>query len=93
MPVFNAVFNPKIAAFFVSLFSQFLAEGQSTALHLAMAALAGAIDMIVYVTFVRLVTTQFVARAFTKFADLNDLILGVALLGFGSILLVQTIIK
>ena len=36
-----AVFNPKIAAFFVSLFSQYLAEGQSTELHLAMASLAG----------------------------------------------------
>ena len=36
-----ALFNPKIAAFFASLFSQYLAEGQSTMLHLAMASLAG----------------------------------------------------
>ena len=87
-----AVFNPKIAAFFVSLFSQYLAEGQSTMLHLAMASLAGWIDMVVYLIIVLLATTQFAARAFTKFAGLNDLILGSILLGFGTILLVQNLI-
>ena len=87
-----AVFNPKIAAFFASLFSQYLGEGQSTGLHLAMAALAGGIDMIVYVIVVMLATTQFAVGIFTKFASLNDLILGVILLGFGAILLVQNII-
>ena len=84
-----AVFNPKIAAFFASLFSQYLGEGQSTGLHLAMAALAGGIDMIVYVIVVMLATTQFAVGIFTKFASLNDLILGVILLWFGAILLVQ----
>lgn len=87
-----AVFNPKIAAFFVFLFSQYLAEGQSTMLHLAMASLAGGIDMVVYLIIVLLATTQFAARAFTKFAGLNDLILGSILLGFGTILLVQNLI-
>ena len=87
-----AVFNPKIAAFFASLFSQYLGEGQSTGLHLAMAALAGGIDMIVYVIVVMLATTQFAVGIFTKFASLNDLILGIILLGFGAILLVQNII-
>lgn len=87
-----AVFNPKIAAFFASLFSQYLGEGQSTGLHLAMAALAGGIDMIIYVIVVMLATTQFAVGIFTKFASLNDLILGVILLGFGAILLVQNII-
>ena len=87
-----AVFNPKIATFFASLFSQYLGEGQSTGLHLAMAALAGGIDIIVYVTVVMMATTQFVVGVFTKFASLNDLILGVILLGFGAILLVQNII-
>ena len=83
-----AVFNPKIAAFFASLFSQYLGEGQSTGLHLAMATLAGGIDMIVYVIVVMLATTQFAVGIFTKFASLNDLILGIILLGFGVILLV-----
>ena len=87
-----AVFNPKIAAFFASLFSQYLGEGQSTGLHLAMAALAGGIDMIVYVIVVMLATTPFAVGIFAKFASLNDLILGVILLGFGAILLVQNII-
>ena len=87
-----AVFNPKIAAFFASLFSQYLVEGQSTSLHLAMAALAGGIDMIVYVIVVMLATTQFAVSTFTRFVGLNDLILGVILLGFGTILLVQNII-
>ena len=87
-----AVFNPKIATFFASLFSQYLGEGQSTGLHLAMATLAGGIDMIVYVIVVLLATTQFAVDIFTKFASLNDLILGIILLGFGAILLVQNII-
>ena len=87
-----AVFNPKIAAFFASLFSQYLAEGQSTMLHLAMASLAGGIDMVVYLMVVLLATTQFAVRVFTKLAGLNDLILGSILLGFGTILLVQNLI-
>ena len=87
-----AVFNPKIAAFFASLFSQYLAEGQSTKLHLTMASLAAGVDMVVYLMVVLLATTQFAARAFTKFAGLNDLILGSILLGFGTILLVQNLI-
>ena len=87
-----ALFNPKIAAFFASLFSQYLAEGQSTMLHLAMASLAGGIDMFVYLMGVLMATTQFAARAFTKFAGLNDLILGSILLGFGTTLLVQNLI-
>ena len=87
-----ALFNPKIAAFFASLFSQYLAEGQSTMLHLAMASLAGGIDMVVYLMVVLLATTQFAVRVFTKLAGLNDLILGSILLGFGTILLVQNLI-
>ena len=87
-----ALFNPKIAAFFASLFSQYLAEGQSTMLHLAMALLAGGIDMVVYLMVVLLATTQLAVRVFTKFAGLNDLILGSILLGFGTILLVQNLI-
>ena len=87
-----AVFNPKIAAFFASLFSQYLAEGQSTGLHLAMASLAGGIDVVVYLMVVLLATTQLAARIFTKFAGLNDLILGSILLGFGTTLLVQNLV-
>ena len=87
-----AVFNPKIATFFASLFSQYLAKDQSTLLHLAMASLAGGIDMVVYLMVVLLATTQLAVRVFKKFAGLNDLILGSILLGFGTILLVQNLI-
>ena len=87
-----AVFNPKIAAFFVFLFSQYLAEGQSTKLYLSMAVLAGGIDMIVYVIIVLLATTELAAGIFAKFARLNDLILGSILLGLGTILLAQNMI-
>ena len=87
-----ALFNPKIAAFFASLFSLYLAEGQSTMLHLAMASLAGGIDMVVYLMVVLLATTQLAVRIFTKFAGFNNLILGSILLGFGTILLVQKLI-
>ena len=83
-----AVFNPKIAAFFASLFSQYLAEDQSIGLYLAAASLAG-VDMVVYLMVVLLATTQLAARLFTKFVGLNDLILGSILLGFGTTLLVQ----
>jgi threonine/homoserine/homoserine lactone efflux protein len=47
-----AAFNPKIAAFFASLFSQFFAEGQSLGLHVGMATLTGAIDVATYVIIV-----------------------------------------
>ena len=87
-----ALFNPKIAAFFASLFSQYLSEGQSTKLHLMMASLAGGVDMVVYLMVVLLATTQLAARIFAKYARLNDLILGSILLGFGNILLIQNLI-
>ena len=87
-----AVFNPKIVAFFASLFSQYLAEGQSSMLHLAMASLAGVIDMVVYLLVVLLATTQLAARIFKKFAEFNDWMLGSILLGFGVILLVQNLL-
>jgi len=87
-----ALFNPKIAAFFASLFSQYLAEGQSTKLHLTMASLAGGVDMVVYLMVVLLATTQLAARVFAKYARLNDLILGSILLGLGNILLIKNLI-
>ena len=87
-----AVLNPKIAAFFVFLFSQYLGEDQSTKLHLVMAVLAGGIDMVVYVFIVSLTNTHFAAHLFAKFARLNDLFLGGILLGLGTMLLVQNMI-
>ena len=47
-----AAFNPKIAAFFASLFTQFFAEGQSLSLHVGMATAAGVIDVVTYIIIV-----------------------------------------
>ena len=87
-----AVLNPKIAAFFVFLFSQYLGEDQPTKLHLVMAILVGGIDMVVYVFIVSITNTQFAALIFAKFARLNDLVLGGILLGLGTMLLVQNML-
>ena len=48
--------------------------------------------MVVYLMVVLLATSQLAVRVFTKFARLNDLVLGSILLGFGAILLVQNLI-
>ena len=88
-----AVLNPKIAAFFGSLFSLYLEGGQTTALHIVMAALAGGIDMIVYVLIVLVATMPRVTITFAKYASLNDLILGLVLVGFGMILFAQIFIN
>ena len=88
-----AVFNPKITAFFMSLFSQYLADGQSITLHLAMALVAGGVDMVVYLVVVLLATTQLAVSVSAKFSGLNDLILGSILLGFGTTLLIQNLIN
>ena len=53
-----AIFNPKIAAFFLSLFSQFLIVGQTFIIHLGMALLAGTIDTIAYLAMVTLASTS-----------------------------------
>ena len=53
-----AILNPKIAVFFFSLFSQFLVAGQTFAIHLGMATIAGVIDTFAYLTLVSLVSTS-----------------------------------
>ena len=51
-----AILNPKILAFFSSLFSQFLSPEQNFSIHIFMAIIAGFIDVSVYVIIVFLVT-------------------------------------
>ena len=51
-----AILNPKILAFFSSLFSQFLSPEQNFYIHMFMAIIAGFIDVSVYVIIVFLVT-------------------------------------
>ena len=57
-----AIFNPKIAAFFLSLFSQFLIVGQTFVIHLGMALLAGTIDTIAYLAMVNLASTSIMLK-------------------------------
>ncbi len=58
-----AILNPKILAFFSSLFSQFLSPEQNFSVHMFMAIIAGFIDVSVYVIIVFLVTL----KSFLKF--------------------------
>ena len=74
-----AVFNPKIAAFFISLFSQFLEQGQLVMLHLSMAGLAGFIDMAIYVFYAILASTAIVNGLMERYARLRDVIFAVIL--------------
>ena len=60
-----AILNPKIAAFFLSLFSQFLGSGQTSITHLGMATLAGLIDTVAYFLMVAWASTS----RMTKFLD------------------------
>ena len=53
-----AILNPKILAFFSSLFSQFLSPEQNFSIHILMAIIAGFIDLSVYVIIVLLVTLK-----------------------------------
>ena len=55
---FVAVFNPKIAIFFLSLFSQFLSSEQTYITHLFMAIIAGGIDTLVYCMIVLLASRK-----------------------------------
>ena len=54
----TAILNPKILAFFSSLFSQFLSPEQNFSIHIFMAIIAGFIDVSVYVIIVFLVTLK-----------------------------------
>ena len=67
-----AVLNPKIAAFFISLFSQFLDEKQQLVVHFSMAGLAGFIDMAVYLFYAVIASTALVHKLLERYARLRD---------------------
>ena len=84
-----AVFNPKIAAFFISLFSQFLSSDQSFAVHLTMAGLAGFIDMAVYIFYAVLASTAVVHGLMTRYARIRDGLFALILIGLSVSLFVS----
>ena len=62
-----ALLNLKIAIFFLSLFSQFLEEGQSFYIHLGMATVAGTIDTFAYIMMVTFASTSFALKFFSGY--------------------------
>ena len=62
-----AIFNPKIAIFFISLFSQFLSSDQTILVQSVMAAIAGGMDTIVYCGIVLLASTNNVSNLLEKY--------------------------
>lgn len=71
-----AIFNPKIAIFFLSVFSQFLSPGQSSLVHVQMALVAGTIDTLVYVGIVLLASSPVVKRLLIGPNRYRDLSIG-----------------
>lgn len=78
-----AVLNPKIAAFFLSLFSQFLEEGQSFYTHLVMAIIAGTIDTFAYLLMVMFASTSFALRFLSSYRTSLEFIFASLLLLVG----------
>ena len=84
-----AAFNPKIAAFFASLFSQFFAEGQSLGLHVGMATLAGVIDVVTYIIIVIALSGHMLRGVMAKNLHLFNRALGSLLLLIGISLMIS----
>ena len=77
---FIAILNPKIAVFFLSLFSQFLSKDQTYLTHFFMALMAGGIDAIVYCIIVILVSTKGTANFLEHFGSKVSLAFGIMLI-------------
>ena len=79
-----AILNPKILAFFSSLFSQFLSPEQTFSIHMSMAIIAGFIDVSVYVVIVFLVTLKSLLKFYREKIFLFEIAFGflLILLGF-----------
>ena len=78
-----AILNPKILAFFSSLFSQFLSAEQSFSIHMLMAIIAGFIDVSVYVIIVFLVTLNSLLEFYRKKIFLFEIAFGLCLILLG----------
>ena len=78
-----ALFNPKIATFFASLFSQFITPEQSIFTHLGMAGMAGFIDSSIYILMVFLASTKTSQSWLDRYQKQIDVSFSVLLLGLG----------
>ena len=88
-----AILNPKIAVFFLSLFSQFLSSEQTHITHLFMAILAGGIDTIVYCIIVILASTKGTASFLENHGPKVSLIFGIMLIILSLSLFVSMLTK
>ena len=77
---FVAVFNPKIAIFFLSLFSQFLSSEQTYITHLFMAIIAGGIDTLVYCMIVLLASRKRTVSFFDNYGTKISVIFAIMLI-------------
>jgi len=73
------ILNPKIAAFFASLFSQFVIPSQPLLTSLAMATTASFIDMAAYCMAAMVANTLLVKYLFLNYARVRDCIFGLLL--------------
>ena len=90
---FIAILNPKIAVFFLSLFSQFLSTEQTYLTHLLMAILAGGIDTIVYCIIVILASTKGTASFLEHYGSKVSLIFGIMLIFLSLSLIISMVMK
>ena len=74
-----AILNPKIAVFFLSLFSQFLNSEQIVGTHLGMAVLAGLIDTSAYLIMVSLISTSIMQTFLSSYKKSVEFFFGVIL--------------
>ena len=86
-----ALFNPKIATFFASLFSQFITPEQSVTTHLGMASLAGFIDGAIYVAMVCLASTRASQNWLERYQKQINICFAILLLALGLSLFVSQI--
>ena len=86
-----ALFNPKIATFFASLFSQFITPEQSIVTHLGMAGLPGFIDSSIYILMVFLASTQTSQNWLDRYQTKIDISFALLLLGLGFSLILSQI--
>tara|TARA_Y100001933_G_scaffold264641_1_gene331418 strand:+ start:1393 stop:2022 length:630 start_codon:yes stop_codon:yes gene_type:complete len=87
-----AIFNPKIAVFFLSLFSQFLSSDQTYITHFFMAIIAGGIDTLVYCIIVLLASRRHTASFFGNYGTKISIIFGILLIFLSLSLFVSLLI-
>ena len=74
------ILNPKIAAFFATLFSQFVAPTQAFTVSFLMASIAGVIDMTAYCLAALISNTLMVKHLFLNHSHIRDYIFGLLLI-------------